>query len=222
MTKLQNAASPLVIVGAGGLAREVAALVHDLNQSSETQSFELLGFVSPEGPSHPLRFPWLGADREVQKSLAPQTQFVVAIGSPFLRKRMATQWETAGFTPATLIHPSVRIGPSIEIGEGSILAAGSSLTVDMKLGRHVIINLHCTLGHDVEVSDFVTLSPGVHLSGASRIGTQSELGTGAVVLPGVRLGSRCRLGAGAVLTKHTGDGETWVGVPARASLTTDR
>ncbi|MEM9985751.1 MAG: acetyltransferase [Bacteroidota bacterium] len=215
MTKLQNDVWPLVIVGAGGLAREVAALVSDINQAPGTSSFELLGFVSPEVPRHPSRSPWLGKDLEVQASLSPQTRFVVAIGSPFLRKKVAMQWEALGFKPATLIHPSVRLGPGIEIGAGSLLAAGSTLTVDMEIGRHVVINLHCTLGHDSKVCDFVTLSPGVHLSGASGIGSQSEIGTGAVILPGRQLGSRCRLGAGAVLTKHTGDDETWVGVPAR-------
>jgi acetyltransferase-like isoleucine patch superfamily enzyme len=42
-----------------------------------------------------------------------------------------------------------------------------------------------------------------------------NIGAGAVILPGIRLGAGCTIGAGAVVTKDVPAGETWVGVPAR-------
>jgi acetyltransferase EpsM len=57
--------------------------------------------------------------------------------------------------------------------------------------------------------------PGVHLSGNVTIGEGVLLGTGAVVLPGVKIGAWSKIGAGAVVTKDVKPGSVMVGTPAR-------
>jgi acetyltransferase-like isoleucine patch superfamily enzyme len=53
------------------------------------------------------------------------------------------------------------------------------------------------------------------LSGNTTIGTETELGTGSVVLPGVSIGSNTVVGAGAAVNSDLPPGCTAVGVPAR-------
>jgi len=48
-----------------------------------------------------------------------------------------------------------------------------------------------------------------------RIGAAAEIGSGAVILPGVSVGARARVGAGAVVTRDVPEESTVVGVPAR-------
>jgi acetyltransferase-like isoleucine patch superfamily enzyme len=88
------------------------------------------------------------------------------------------------------------------------------VTNHVSIGRHVHINLGCTIGHNAVIDNFVTLSPGVHISGDVKIGRYTFIGTGAVVLEKINVGYGCRVGAGAVVTKDVPNNTTVVGVPA--------
>lgn len=201
----------LVIIGAGGFAREVAWLIEELNRASNS-SLHLYGMIG-EANSH---IQPLGDDAWAFAHLPAGTHFVVAIGDPGLRKRLAIQYQNHGFQSVALEHPGVQHSHSVRIGQGSILCAGTTLTTDIQIGEHVIINLHCTIGHDSIIGDYSTLAPGVHVSGGVKIGQSCEIGTGAVILPGIRIGDQCRIGAGAVVTKDLDSNKTYMGVPARA------
>ena len=48
-----------------------------------------------------------------------------------------------------------------------------------------------------------------------EVGDDTWIGTGAILLPGVRLGKLCVVGAGAVVTKDVADYSVVAGVPAR-------
>lgn len=210
----------LVIIGSGGFAREAAWLAGEIREQ-DPEFPELLGFIAPAHPESErlLPLPRLGDDEWAFRSLdRAEVRFVIATGSSALRAALARAWEGAGFTPGQLIHPAARQGPEVRLGPGAILCAGSVLTTHVEAGRHCLINLNCTLGHDCRLGDFVTLAPGVHLSGQAQIGEGCELGTGAVVLPAVRLGKMCKLGAGAVAARDLEGGQTYVGVPARPLL----
>ena len=103
----------------------------------------------------------------------------------------------------------------MSLGEGCYVGAGAILTVNARIGAFATINLHCQVAHDDVLGDFVTLHPDVHLSGNVTIAEGCELGTGAIVIPGVTLGSWSVLGAGAVAVKTLPGRETYVGLPAR-------
>ncbi|MDX2285361.1 MAG: acetyltransferase [Bacteroidia bacterium] len=205
----------LLLAGGGGLAREIAQLVRDLNQLEPR--WRLAGLSAPELPARlPPDLRWLGPDAQVLADPPPDTAFAIALGSPALRRRLAPAYEQAGLRPAALVHPSARAGWDVSVGAGTLICAGVTLTTSIRIGQHVLINLHCTVGHDAEIGDFAALAPGVHLSGGVRIGAGAELGTGAVVLPGIEVGENAVVGAGAVVTRPVPPGEIWTGIPARA------
>lgn len=134
---------------------------------------------------------------------------VIAIGDPLIREKVANehscQWLTLNFGRA---HSS-------EIGEGTIICPGAVLTTNVKLGRHVIINLNCTVGHDCTIGDFTTLSPGVHVSGNVTIGKRCFVGSGAVIREGVTICDDATIGSGAVVLSDITEPGVYVGVPAR-------
>ena len=103
----------------------------------------------------------------------------------------------------------------INIGEGTIICAHSILTVNIEIGKHVIINLDCTVGHDAILQDFVTLYPSVNVSGITNIGRCSELGTGVQIIQAKMVGNYSIVGAGAVIVKDIPDKCTAVGSPAK-------
>jgi sugar O-acyltransferase (sialic acid O-acetyltransferase NeuD family) len=71
-----------------------------------------------------------------------------------------------------------------------------------KIGNYVKVNTGSQLHHNVEISDFVTISPQVCLLGNVKVGSNTYIGAGAIVLPNLKIEEDCVVGAGAVVTKN--------------------
>ena len=211
---------PLVVVGAGGLGREVLELIRDVNAARPT--FDLLGFLD-DGDVNPhvlerLGVPLLGPSTHLAELDA---SFVIAIGSGGARRRIDALARAARHEAvATLVHPAATLGSDILVGEGAIIGAGSRLTTHVVIGRHAQVNVNCTLGHDVIVEDFATLLPGVHLGGGCVVEEGATLAMGCVILPNVRVGRGAVVGPGAVVVRDVSPDTTVAGSVARPTLRT--
>ncbi len=204
----------LVIVGTGGLAREVHELVEDL--VADGADWNLIGFVDDDpsianGTVHDLAV--LGTS----KWLAEQTavDVVIAIGATASRRVLSETLAPAGHRFPTLVHPAAAIGRRCRLGEGDIICAGNHLTTDLIIGNHVIVYPLCTITHDDRIDSFVTLAPGVHVSGNVHIGEGCDIGAGAVVIQGVSIGHWSVIGAGSVVVRDLPANCTAVGSPAK-------
>lgn len=206
----------LVIIGASGFGREVAWLVERINQNDPT--WNLLGFIDDNELLKGTEingYKVLGTTKEIDG--LPNAFFVCAIGASKTRETIIKRIQKVNpdIHFATLIDPSVEMSAYVNIEEGTIICAHTILTVNISIGKHVIINLDCTIGHDAILEDFVTLYPSVNVSGATQIGSCSELGTGMQIIQGKRIGSNSIVGAGAVVIKDIPDNCTAVGSPAK-------
>lgn len=209
----------IAIYGASGFGREVAWLIKDCIKAGD--AYEIIGFIDDD----PVKYGQL-LNGIVVKGLedagvdATQAAVVSGIGDPRVREVTIKKAESAGFSFKSIIHPRVEKSVWIEFGEGTVICAGCILTTNIRLGKHVQINLDCTIGHDVVMGDYTTLAPGVHVSGWVHFGKRVYVGTGAVLINGteekpLKIGDDAVIGAGAVVTKSIPQGETWGGVPAR-------
>ena len=207
---------PLLILGAGGFGREVADVVDAINASAGP-TWDFLGFVDDGDPDLTLLArrgdPLLGTSDvlEVHRAAA----FVVGVGDPRTRRLLDARAREAGLRPATLVHPAATLGRDVVIGEGSVVCSHVSLTTHIVLGRHVHLNLNCTVGHDVVVGDFSTVNPGATISGNVTLHDDVTVGTNAAVIQGISLGAGSTVGAGAAVVRDVEPGVTVVGVPAR-------
>lgn len=206
----------LIIFGAGGFGREVAWLVERIN--AQSPAWTLLGFLDDD-PAMQGRTvngcPVLGGAEAAADY--PEAFFVCTAGASAVREKIVTRLRSLspGIRFATLIDPGAELSSLVKVGEGSIICAHSILTVNIDVGCHVIINLDCTVGHDAVLEDLVTLYPSVNVSGAVRVGRRTELGTGAQIIQGKRLGENVIVGAGAVVVSDIPADCTAVGCPAR-------
>lgn len=202
----------LIIIGASGFGREVAWLVERIN--AQNPSWNLLGFADD---SERLigkiinGYPVLGNIASLEKY--QNCYFVCAIGSSKIRKDVIGKITNYKF--ATLVDPTVQKSNLISIGEGSIICSNTIITVNVNIGKHVIINLGCTIGHDAVINDFVTLYPSVNVSGMTEIGIVTEIGTGTQIIQGKKIGDHTIIGAGAVVVKDVPSKCTAVGIPAK-------
>lgn len=207
---------PLYIFGAGGFGREAAWLVERINAVAPTWAFQ--GFVDDDEDLHGTYMDgyMVCGGYEYLQALTVDTWIVLAIGNAKIRKKETESLASLQHIHyATLVDPGVVLSSSVSIGEGSMICAGNIMTVDIAIGKHNIINLDCTIGHDAQLSDFVTLYPSVNVSGNVKIGTVAELGTGAQIIQGMHIGSNTVIGAGAVVVEDIPDDVTAVGCPAK-------
>jgi sugar O-acyltransferase (sialic acid O-acetyltransferase NeuD family) len=205
----------LAIYGTGGLAREVLELVHNVNRAAPT--LQVVGWLDDDAARAGKLMKGLPVLGTVEHAVLQVEPFAVtiAIGNTAVRRRLAERVTAAGLGFATVVDPRAWVGSDVEIGEGSILCAGSMVTTDVRLGRHVILNLCVTVGHDAVLEDCVTVAPSVNVSGAVHIGEGSDIGTGTAIVQGVRIGGWSIVGAGAAVARDLPGNVTAVGVPAK-------
>lgn len=211
MSKLKD----IVILGAGGLGREILALIEACNGKHE--EWNVLGFLDADpnlSGSTVSGRRVLGNDDWHPQSL-DSVWFVCAIGDPRVRCQVVKKFSAMGCSFASLIHPDVAIPKSVRIGSGTVVMAGTRFTVDATIGSHVVVYINCSITHDVEIDDFCMLAPGSSLSGGAVLEQGVQLGTGVSVLPRRRIGEWAIVGAGSVVTRDIPANSTAVGVPCR-------
>jgi sugar O-acyltransferase (sialic acid O-acetyltransferase NeuD family) len=210
----------LVIVGAGGFGRETADIVEAINLGVSSPAWRLLGLVddalSPANASRTRArgIQHLGSLDELI-AIDARPRYVVGIGSPSVRRRIAERLDAAGFSAATLIHPQTTIGSEVTIGSGSVVCAGVRVTTNIRLGRHVHLNPNVTVGHDTTLGDFVSMNPASSVSGDCVVEDEALIGVGAVVLNKLCVGRRSVVGAAACVVQDVPPGVVVKGVPAR-------
>ena len=210
---------PIVVVGAGGFGRETVDVIQAINDASASQVWELAGVVD-DNPSE-LSLQRLesrgiehlgGLDDLIAHPDRPA--YVVGIGSPAIRKKIADRLDAVGFQPATLVHPDATVGSACAIGEGTVILAGARLTTNIALGRHVHLNPNATVGHDTVLRDFVSMNPSSSVSGDCVVGEGALIGVHAVVLNQRQIGAWAVVGAAACVVKNVSERAVVVGVPA--------
>jgi sugar O-acyltransferase (sialic acid O-acetyltransferase NeuD family) len=205
----------MIIVGAGGFAKEMLDIVMQLNAEKD------LAFYDDQNPACPDliydRFPVLRNPEAANNYFRKyENKFCVGVGNPANRKLLTEKFITLGGIPATLISPKSVIGHfGITIKLGSFISSQVVIENDVTIGEGCLINLNSTITHDCIIGDYSEISPGVHLSGKTILGEQCFVGTGAVTIPGVVIGDRCIIGAGAVIIGNVPSEMKVAGVPAK-------
>lgn len=212
----------VVIVGAGGLAREIAWMINDINAAGREWNF--LGYIGPDSASvgTPCGKHAIIGDDSWLRGYAASLAVVIAIGTPG-RIDAIRKWvgQNSGLSFPNLVHPSVIWNRErIHLGVGNLICAGNILTTDIRIGSFNVLNLASTYGHDALLGDCCVINPGVNLSGGVRVGNGCLIGTGAVVLENLTLGEGVTVGGGAVVTKDVAPRLTVVGIPAKPLVRT--
>ncbi|MFI7544385.1 acetyltransferase [Actinoplanes sp. NPDC049599] len=200
----------LVIVGAGGFARETAA-------AATAAGWRVLGFLDDDPALRGTTrsgLPILGPVSETGDEAA----VVVCVGNPrnyTARQRIVTRLGLPAERYATIVHPAAVVGSGCVVGPGSVLLAGTVLTADVTVGSHVAVMPQAVLTHDDRVGDYATVASGVRLGGGAVLEEGAYVGAGALVREGVTVGAWSLVGMGSVVLSDVPPGEVWVGGPAR-------
>ncbi|MBL7501911.1 NeuD/PglB/VioB family sugar acetyltransferase [Frankia sp. CNm7] len=204
---------PLLIVGAGGLAREAA------EAARASGDHHVVGFLddnpalwgAPIGGAQVLG----GLERVAHY---PRARLLLGPGRGRSRAVLRQRLDEVGVSAdryTSVVHPRAVVPPSCSVGPGSILLAGVVLTADVTVGQHVAVMPNAVLTHDVVVEDYVSVCASASLAGAVRVRTGAYLGQNCTVREGLTVGAWSLIGMGAAVITAVGDCQIWAGVPAQ-------
>lgn len=205
----------IIILGAGGLAREVAFLIDDINRQKPV--WKIVGFADADRSLIGTRI----GEHEVictdEDLISMNIAAAVGIGNPRVLAKIGERFQNqSNVVFPNLVHPTVIWDRDrITLGQGNIICAGNILTTDITIGSFNYFNLNCTYGHDIKIADHCVFNPGINLSGGVEIGSRCLIGTGATILQYLKIGDEVTVGAGSVVTKDVPSGTTVVGIPAK-------
>ena len=204
----------IVIIGSGGLAREVRWLIEECNK--QDKRWNILGWITNEPQDTMIAgLPVMGDD-EWLISYEKPIDAVVSIGSGVIRRKIVESYRrNPNIVYPNIIAPNVSMSNSVKMGYGNIITFQGVFTVDIQIGNFLISNIASTVGHDCRIHDYVTLFPGVHISGDVSLGECVSIGTGANILQGLSIGDNTFIGAGAAVVRNIPANCTAVGVPAK-------
>jgi sugar O-acyltransferase (sialic acid O-acetyltransferase NeuD family) len=203
----------MVIIGAKGLAKELLQIVEDSNNTKNLVFFDDINLDEPTLLYD--KYPVLKTEEEVINHFRSDNRFILGLGSPKLRGKLYKRFKAIGGELYNLIDKTTTIGSYVNLGEGLTLMSGVKISNGVKIGKGLLAYYDSIITHDVEIGDFVELSPGCKLLGHVKIGDQVHVGAGAIILSNVIIADNAIVGAGAVVTKNVNFGETVAGVPAR-------
>ncbi len=122
------------------------------------------------------------------------------------------------------------VGAESKIGTFVEIQRGAKIGRRCKISSHTFICTGVEIGDEVFIGHNVTfindkhpratnfagqlLTPGEWKCIPTEVCTRASIGSGAVILCGVRIGRNAVVGAGSVVTKDIPDGEVWLGNPA--------
>ncbi len=213
MPDVRTEEGPLLLVTAGGLAREAAI-------AARAAGRDVIGCLDDDrslaGTSVAPGLTVVGTVDDV--TTFPEVQVVICAGKGRSRALLVEQLRGHRVEDeryGRIVHPSVDLSGYVSVGVGCVLLAGVVLTQHVTIGRHVVCMPNVVVTHDGRLEDFATLCAGVALGGSVTVGREAYVGMSASVREGCRLGPGSMVGMGSVVLRDVPAAETWAGVPAR-------
>ena len=206
----------IAIYGAGGFGREVACLIHAINNVKH--QWNLIGFFddnsSLKGTSN--SYGAILGGIETLNTWNTPLSVIMAIGNPKILKFVVSKIDNPTIKFPNIIAPDVLFldKNDFSLGHGNLIGFRCVISCNVHLGNFNLFNIDVLIGHDSSFENFNVISPSVRISGEVKIGNTNFFGVSSVVLQQKKIGNHTTIGANSVVMRNTTDNFTYIGNPA--------
>lgn len=204
----------IIIVGAGGFAREI---YHWANDTFSKENYKIKGFLSynqKDLEGFNVKADIIGNDDNYK--IEKNDRFVIAIGNIDIKKRAINKLKKRGAKFVSLIHPTAMIIPTAKIREGVVICPYCLVSDNVSLDDFVMMNTYASCGHDVKVGKYSILSPYAALNGFVKLENEVFVSTHATVISYKKVGFQSKISANSVVMRDVPPNKIVFGVPGKA------
>jgi sugar O-acyltransferase (sialic acid O-acetyltransferase NeuD family) len=203
----------MLIIGAGGHAREVLNILSNNLSEAEKLAFYDDTINAPRDIYG--QFDVLHSIEETRLFFKTSgNRFCLGIGNPLNRFVLVKTMVENGGEFASIVDKTALINDRANIKNADIMPL-TFIGPDVEIAFGVLINTRVNVHHDVIIGEYTEVSPQAVLLGGCIIGSFTRIGSNAVVLPKLKIGNNVVIGAGAVITKDIPDNSLVMGVPGK-------
>lgn len=203
----------LIIIGAGGLAREVYDLALICSQNETL--FNIKGFISKDDTGiESMGYPKIISNPE-DYVVQNDDCFFCAIGDVRIRKRVVEHIIDKGGEFINLIHPTAILSPSVKLGIGIAIKSHCVISSDVEIDSFSFLQSSVIMGHDVKIGKFCQINSFAFLAGYVRVSNTGTINAGAKLLQNVVVEEHAIVGIGSVVISKVKMGTTVFGNPAK-------
>lgn len=190
----------LIIVGAGGLAKDLYTYLTD---RSEISIKGILTDIYRDYQNFGVDIPYLGKIRDYQ--VESDDSFLIAIGENPGRKKIIDYFIDKKANFFTFIHPMSIVSPTARLGKGCIVGPFNTIGSNAIIGANTFINKHCNVGHGSIIGANCIMYPYAAVGGNCEIGQDVVLSTRATVAPRIKVGEFSTISAHTFVKKNVED-----------------
>lgn len=203
----------LVIIGAGGFAREVFDMANYCYGSDP--DFKVKGFLS-DGPSNIEEMGYPAVLNTVSEyEIEENDVFFCGIGSVQDRKKCVEIILLKGGIFINLIHPNVVIAPSVKIGIGVAIKAYCVLASDVVIEDFTFLQSAVIMGHDVHIGKYCQINSFSFFAGCSKLEELVFVGAHSKFIQSAKAEEQSVIGIGSLVLRKVKKGTTVFGSPAK-------
>lgn len=217
-TQVATREKPVIIIGTGHVARQVAEVLHRLDTV-------IYGFLSmPDAGDLPETYnevPILGsvAHKSYRKMLANEKMdYFIAIEDTALRVATANElFKLTERLPVAIISPTARIAGDADIAQGVFIADYAVVEAGCAIDAGVFIGSGTSVGNDVAIGDAALIGANATIGNGVEMEDQVRLGHNVVLFDGIELGRAVNVAPGAVVLQSVDAQQQVFGNPAQVA-----
>jgi sugar O-acyltransferase (sialic acid O-acetyltransferase NeuD family) len=207
----------IVIYGMGGLGREVAIMIAEINAVSPQWNF--IGFIDDSDPETitPSSFGKHLGGIDVLNNWPTDLCVALCFGNPGATQFVKNKITNPKVSFPNIIHPSLYIGDkqTCTIGEGNIISGSCCMSCNITIGNFNLLNGWVVIGHDTVIGDFNIIMPGSRISGKVKVGNNNLFGAMSFIKQQLTIGDGVTVGPLSALLTKPKSGCTYIGNPAK-------